>query len=52
MPGGREITAGHRVAWLVVKGIPWLVRRGSDLGPVIVQGLVDEFGRAGSGSRA
>jgi lysophospholipase L1-like esterase len=50
--GGREITAAHRFAWLVVKGIPWLVKRGSDLGPVIVQGLVDELGRSRSGSRA
>ena len=55
--GGREITAAHRVAWLVLKGIPWLVKRGSDLGPVIVQGLLDEFSRsesarAGSRSRA
>jgi lysophospholipase L1-like esterase len=50
--GGREITAAHRVGWLVLKGIPWLVKRASDLGPVIVQGLMDEFGRAGSGSRA
>ncbi|MGI5130728.1 SGNH/GDSL hydrolase family protein [Pseudonocardia sp. CA-107938] len=46
--GGREITAAHRIAWLVVKGIPWLVRRGRDLGPVIVQGLVDDLGRSRS----
>jgi lysophospholipase L1-like esterase len=44
--GGREVTAVHRAAWLVVKGVPWLVRRGRDLGPVIVQGLVDELRRA------
>lgn len=50
--GGREITAAHRIAWLVIKGLPWLIRRGSDLGPVIVQGLVEELGRAGSGGRA
>jgi lysophospholipase L1-like esterase len=41
--GGREVTALHRAAWLVVKGVPWLVRRGRDLGPVIVQGLVSEL---------
>jgi lysophospholipase L1-like esterase len=41
--GGREVTALHRAAWLVVKGVPWLVRRGHDLGPVIVQGLVSEL---------
>lgn len=43
--GGREITAAHRFAWLVLKGVPWLVRRGRDLGPVIVQGLAGELGR-------
>lgn len=46
--GGREVTALHRAAWLVFKGVPWLVRRGRDLGPVIVQGLVGEL-RAGWG---
>ena len=44
--GGRRVTAAHRVAWLVVKGVPWLVRRGRDLGPVILTGLVDGL-RAG-----
>ncbi|WP_253258584.1 SGNH/GDSL hydrolase family protein [Pseudonocardia sp. N23] len=39
--GGRRVTAAHRIAWLVVKGVPWLVRRGRDLGPVILTGLVD-----------
>jgi lysophospholipase L1-like esterase len=43
--GGREVTAAHRVAWLVFKGVPWLVRRGRDLGPVIVQSLVGELVR-------
>ena len=43
--GGREVTALHRAAWLVVKGVPWLVRRGRDFGPVIVQSLVDELVR-------
>lgn len=47
--GGREITAAHRVAWLVVKGLPWLVRRGSDLGPVIVQGFAEEMLRRRTG---
>ena len=41
--GGREVTALHRAAWMVVKGVPWLVRRGRDLGPVILQGLVSEL---------
>ncbi|GAA4555952.1 SGNH/GDSL hydrolase family protein [Pseudonocardia xishanensis] len=44
--GGREITAAHRAAWIVVKGTPWLVRRGRDLGPVILHGLL-AGGRAG-----
>ncbi|GAA1304944.1 SGNH/GDSL hydrolase family protein [Pseudonocardia xinjiangensis] len=44
--GGREVTAAQRTAWLVVKGVPWLVRRGHDLGPVILQGLVGELVRA------
>lgn len=48
--GGRRVTTAHRVAWLVVKGVPWLVRRGRDLGPVILTGLVDGLraGRDGS----
>jgi lysophospholipase L1-like esterase len=41
--GGREVKALHRAAWLVFKGVPWLVRRGRDLGPVIVQGLAGEL---------
>lgn len=45
--GGRPVTAAQRVAWLVVKGVPWLVRRGRDLGPVIVQGFVAGLGRPG-----
>lgn len=49
--GGREVTAMHRAAWLVFKGVPWLVRRGRDLGPVIVAGLVGEL-RAGGAMTA
>lgn len=37
--GGREVTVWHRGAWLVGKGVPWLCRRGRDLGPVLVRGL-------------
>ncbi|WP_235921456.1 SGNH/GDSL hydrolase family protein [Lentzea tibetensis] len=33
--GGRELTIAHHVAWLLVKGIPWLWRRGSDLAPLL-----------------
>jgi lysophospholipase L1-like esterase len=47
--GGREVTALHRAAWLVFKGVPWLVRRGRDLGPVIVAGLVGDLRAAGPG---
>jgi lysophospholipase L1-like esterase len=49
--GGREVTALHRAAWLVFKGVPWLVRRGRDLGPVVVQGLVGELRTAWAGGR-
>ncbi|WP_367129916.1 SGNH/GDSL hydrolase family protein [Saccharothrix sp. HUAS TT1] len=31
--GGLDVTPLHHVAWLVVKGIPWLWRRGRDLVP-------------------
>jgi lysophospholipase L1-like esterase len=49
--GGREVTALHRAAWLVFKGVPWLMRRGRDLGPVIVQGLAGELRAAWAGGR-
>jgi lysophospholipase L1-like esterase len=47
--GGLRVTALHRAAWLVFKGVPWLVRRGRDLGPVIVQGLAGELRAAYAG---
>lgn len=47
--GGREVTALQRGAWLVFKGVPWLVRRGGDLGPVILAGLVSELRATGQG---
>ncbi|ROP36868.1 SGNH/GDSL hydrolase family protein [Saccharothrix texasensis] len=31
--GGLEVTPWHHVGWLVVKGLPWLWRRGRDLVP-------------------
>lgn len=31
--GGLEVTRTQRVAWLIVKGVPWLLRRGTDLVP-------------------
>ncbi|TCK22711.1 SGNH/GDSL hydrolase family protein [Pseudonocardia endophytica] len=44
--GGRVVTAWHRGAWIVGQGLPWLVRRSRDLGPVIARGLVEGL-RAG-----
>lgn len=41
--GGRTVSPLHRTAWLVGKGVPWLVRRSRDLGPVIVQGFLGEL---------
>jgi lysophospholipase L1-like esterase len=49
--GGREVTAVQRAAWMVVKGVPWLVRRGRDLAPVILQGLAGELLRAARSPR-
>jgi lysophospholipase L1-like esterase len=43
--GGRPVSSAQRAAWLVVKGVPWLVRRGRDLGPVLVQGMLDGLRR-------
>ncbi|MGQ0776475.1 MAG: SGNH/GDSL hydrolase family protein [Pseudonocardiales bacterium] len=31
--GGRQITAAHHVRWLIMRGLPWLGRRGADLLP-------------------
>ena len=31
--GGRQLTTADHVAWLVCRGVPWLVRRGRDLVP-------------------
>lgn len=39
--GGRTVTAAQRTAWLLFKGVPWLVCRGGDLGPVIVAAMLD-----------
>jgi lysophospholipase L1-like esterase len=38
--GGLVVTRTQRAAWLVVKGIPWLFRRGTDLVPYVVLALV------------
>lgn len=34
--GGLTVTRTQRVAWLIAKGIPWLLRRGTDLVPHLV----------------
>jgi lysophospholipase L1-like esterase len=44
--GGREITAVHRVLWLVFKGLPWLTSRGHDLVRYALTILVREAWRA------
>ncbi len=46
--GGRVVSARDRAAWLVLRGVPWLVRRGCDLGPALVRGLLADLrpGRA------
>lgn len=31
--GGRQVTTTHHLAWLLVQGVPWLVRRGQDFLP-------------------
>jgi len=35
----------------VLKGVPWLVRRSRDFGPVIVQGLMDDLVHGGASGR-
>jgi lysophospholipase L1-like esterase len=41
--GGRQVgTAGH-VGWLIIKGIPWLWRRGRDLVPYAVSIMVRDL---------
>jgi lysophospholipase L1-like esterase len=34
--GGAQVSGLDHVAWLVLKGIPWLLRRGSDIVPHVV----------------
>ena len=44
--GGRQLTAAHHIAWLLCRGVPWLVRRGRDLLPHAAAVVVrDLFGR-------
>jgi lysophospholipase L1-like esterase len=53
--GGAKITPLHHVAWLLVKGIPWLWRRGRDLIPYAVRILLapeDDVAGAGDALRA
>lgn len=39
--GGRCVSDLERAVWLVAKGVPWAVRRGRDLGPVVLRALLD-----------
>lgn len=39
--GGRRVTRWQRGSWLVLQGVPWLCRRGHDLGPVIARGIAE-----------
>lgn len=48
--GGRQITTLHHVVWLVLKGIPWLWRRGTDLVPYVAGVLLRSV--TGAGERA
>lgn len=44
--GGRELTAAHHIAWLLLQGVPWLGRRGRDFLPRAVAVVVrDLLGR-------
>ncbi len=47
--GGRRVTAAHRAAWLVVKGVPWLCRRGRDLVPYAVSAVLQEWRKSRQG---
>jgi lysophospholipase L1-like esterase len=38
--GGLEVTKAQRIAWLILKGIPWLIRRSTDLVPYLVVALL------------
>jgi lysophospholipase L1-like esterase len=40
--GGVPITTAMHVAWLIVKGIPWLCRRGKDLLPHAIATMIRE----------
>lgn len=49
--GGREITALHRLLWLVFKGLPWLARRGQDLVPYATTIMLRDLWRTITQSR-
>ena len=38
--GGPVVTRTQRAAWLIVKGLPWLLRRGTDLVPHLVVAML------------
>jgi lysophospholipase L1-like esterase len=41
--GSRPISRFDHVAWLVLKGIPWVARRGADLLPYLLDALFDRW---------
>ena len=41
--GGREVTAAQHLLWLLLKGLPWLWRRGSDLVPYAISVALSEL---------
>jgi lysophospholipase L1-like esterase len=45
--GSAEIRRVDHVLWLLVKGVPWVCRRGLDLLPYLVQSLVEALVRPG-----
>jgi hypothetical protein len=50
--GSATIRRFDHVAWLVVKGIPWLWRRGTDLLPYLLGALFGTEGRVTQAQRA
>jgi hypothetical protein len=44
--GGREVTLLHHLVWLMIKGVPWLCRRGGDLVPYALAIALRELRRS------
>jgi hypothetical protein len=45
--GSARISTVDRLLWLLVKGLPWVFKRGADLVPYLVQALVEALLRPG-----